>query len=142
MRLHKKKVVPSRFNIGKWVWANEENAMLKLEQFEKGLDENLEKVLKNPLFLQAVGTALNLNSYRKAWMNQALTSGWKLLQLPNKRDQERTLHLINELHHRIAELEAKLDESRETAIESDAKTESRIPRKKKTLNGSELRSIQ
>lgn len=116
--------------------------MLKLEQFEKGLDENLEKVLKNPIFLQAVGTALNLNSYRKSWMNQALTTSWKLLQLPNKRDQERTLHLINELHHRIAELETKLDESREAAMESDAKEESRIPRKKKTLNGSELRSIQ
>lgn len=116
--------------------------MLKLEQFEKGLDENLDKVLKNPVFLQAVGTALNLNSYRKAWMNQALTAGWKLLQLPNKRDQERTLHLINELHHRVAELETKLDQAREEAIENSAKSESRVGRKKKTANGSELVSIQ
>lgn len=35
-------------------------------------------------------------------------SGWKTLQLPNKRDQERTLHLINELHHRLSELETKI----------------------------------
>jgi hypothetical protein len=115
--------------------------MLNLEQFEKGLDENLEKVLKNPIFLQAVGTALNLNSYRKAWVNQALISGWKLLQLPNKRDQERTLHLINELHHRVAELEEKLDQAREAA-ETIVKSETRIARKKKTANGSELVSIQ
>jgi hypothetical protein len=116
--------------------------MFKLEQFEKDLDERLEKVLKSPVFLQAVGTALNLNSYRKAWTNQALISGWKLLQLPNKRDQERTLHLINELHHRVAELEAKLDEARESAAQSEEKAEARVSRKKKTANGSELVSIQ
>lgn len=119
--------------------------MFKFEQFEKDLDERLEKVLKNPVFLQAVGTALNLNSYRKAWTNQALIAGWKMLQLPNKRDQERTLHLINELHHRVAELETKLEETREAtedATQAEEKAEARVSRKKKTANGSELVSIQ
>lgn len=121
--------------------------MLKFDQFEKDLDEKLEKVLGNPLFLQAVGTALNLNSYRKIWMDQALMAGWKFLQLPNKRDQERTLHLINELHHRIAELEAKLEAARESNSSSDADAatsaaSSRLARRKKTANGSELVSIQ
>jgi hypothetical protein len=121
--------------------------MLKFGQFEKDLDEKLEKVLGNPLFLQAVGTALNFNSYRKIWTDQALMAGWKLLQLPNKRDQERTLHLINELHHRIAELEAKLEATRESSTDSDADSAptasgSRLARRKKTANGPELVSIQ
>jgi len=112
--------------------------MLKLEEIEKNLDEKLEKVLKNPVFLQAVGTALNLNSYRKAWMNQTLIAGWKMLQLPNKRDQERTLHLINELHHRVAELEAKLELERQLSEASEV----RVTPKKKTSSGPELVSIQ
>jgi hypothetical protein len=115
--------------------------MLKIDQFEKDFDEKLERILKSPVFLQAVGTALNINSYRKVWMNQALIAGLKLLQLPNKRDQERTLHLINELHHRVAELEAKLDQARASA-EEELKPEARINRKKKTANGSEIVSIQ
>jgi outer membrane murein-binding lipoprotein Lpp len=72
-----------------------------------------------------------------------LISGWKLLQLPNKRDQERTLHLINELHHRVAELEAKLDQAREGQEAAQETTaEVRVARKKKTSNGSELVSLQ
>jgi hypothetical protein len=73
-----------------------------------------------------------------------------MLQLPNKRDQERTLHLINELHHRVAELEGKLELARQSAetseIQTDAPVEGnselRVTRTKKTSNGSELVSIQ
>jgi hypothetical protein len=64
------------------------------------------KLFSHPRFLDAIGTALNFNHQRKAWLRRMLTASWKTLQLPNRRDQERTLYLIHELHHRIAKLEA------------------------------------
>lgn len=87
--------------------------MRTFNDLEKDIDVSLEKLVTHPTFLKTVGTVLNLNSYRKILMNRALTAGWKFLQLPNKRDQERTLHLINELHHKIAELEARLEVTRD-----------------------------
>lgn len=72
---------------------------------EQAIDQYLGKLLAHPLLLQTVGTVLNFNSYRKVWLDRVLTAGWKTLRLPNRRDQERTLHLINELHYRISELE-------------------------------------
>ncbi|MCM2277410.1 MAG: hypothetical protein NDJ89_04985 [Oligoflexia bacterium] len=86
--------------------------MKKLDTLEKSLDHKLEKLFSNPAFLGSISLLLNANSYRKLATNFALRQVWKALQLPNKRDQERTLHLIQELSHRIDILKDKLDRVR------------------------------
>lgn len=113
-------------------------------ELESRMDRLLEKVFSHPAFLQGVGTVLNLNSYRKLWVNRCLTVAWKSLQLPNKRDQERTLHLINELHHRIAELEEKLAPRKHDTIrvQRAASGPAGSGRKKKIRKDAEIFSIQ
>ncbi|MCM2323930.1 MAG: hypothetical protein NDJ90_11780 [Oligoflexia bacterium] len=96
----------------------------KLDAIEKTIDKNLEKLFANPAFLQSISMMLNANSYRKILVNFALTQIWKSLQLPNKRDQERTLHLIHELNHRIDTLKEEIDH---LTAEADAERERPAP---------------
>lgn len=79
------------------------------DSLEGKLDRKLSRVLCHPVFLQSVSAVLNANSHRKIWMDQTLLRVWKLAQLPNKRDQERTLHLLNELRLRIQDLESRME---------------------------------
>jgi hypothetical protein len=45
----------------------------------------------------------------RAAAEQAKAKIWGEMGLPTKRDQERTLHLLNQLHSRVLDLEEKLD---------------------------------
>lgn len=118
--------------------------MKNVAELESRLDRILEKVFSHPAFLTGVCTLINLNSYRKLWINRGLTQAWKALQLPNKRDQERTLHLINELHHRISELEEILDLRKRNAPEMPNPAHGSVAggRMKKARTDAEVFSIQ
>ncbi len=99
------------------------------KMWEKKTGSYLEKVLRNKSFLKASSEALNSGLKNKVVVDRALLQTWKNLLLPNKKDQEKTLHLLNELHGRIFDLEAKLDDLK---IKSDQAQAPIIQRKKTT----------
>ncbi len=70
----------------------------------------LETVLKNRLLLTPAGAALAQLTKTKARVDKTLSSSLGALGLATKRDQERTLHLLNRLESRLLDLEERLDE--------------------------------
>ena len=87
------------------------------DAFKKGFDSwenktavHLEKVLKNPIVLGPSGALLSVVMKAKARSDKAAASFWGSLGLPTKRDQERTLHALNQLESRLMDLEERLPE--------------------------------
>jgi len=86
------------------------------DQWKKGFDawENatakyMEEVMKSPLVLGPSGAMLTALMKAKAEGDRRLAELWGGWGLPTKRDQERTLHLLNRLESKILDLEEKLD---------------------------------
>jgi hypothetical protein len=91
--------------------------MLGWDIFKKGFDawetataSYLEQVLKNPLVLGPSGAMLTAAMKAKATSDKAAATWWGMVGLPTKRDQERTLHALNQLQSRLMDLEEKLAE--------------------------------
>lgn len=91
--------------------------MMLWDLWKKGFDawENataqyLEAVLKSPLVLAPSGAMLSAVMKAKARSDRLVEGVWGAVGLPTKRDQERTLHLLNQLQSRLNDLEQKLDE--------------------------------
>ncbi|NUM57962.1 MAG: hypothetical protein HUU56_04980 [Bdellovibrionaceae bacterium] len=78
------------------------------KEVEKHLENLLEMISTHPFFLNSLSLVLNTQSLSKLMMNQTLEKIWKSLQLPNKKDQEKTLYLIHELQFKIHQLEKEL----------------------------------
>jgi hypothetical protein len=76
--------------------------------WEKRTSEYFERLLRSPGFLNTMGGVMNSGYRNKIFVDRALSAVWRNLNLPNKQDQERTLHLLNELHSRIYDLEERL----------------------------------
>jgi len=74
----------------------------------------LEQWLKSPLVLGPSGAMLTAVMKAKAAGDRAKANWWGELGLPTKRDQERTLHLLNQLQSRIMDLEEKLEAKNNT----------------------------
>ena len=87
------------------------------DTWKKGFDvweaktaELLETMLKNPKFLEPAGTMLTASMKLKATTDQAMATWWGSWGLPTKKDQERTLHALNQLNSRLLDLEERLNE--------------------------------
>lgn len=85
------------------------------EFWKKGFDawesttaQYLEQWLKSPLALTPAGAALTATMKARAAAERAMTTWWGALGLPTKRDQERTLHALNQLQSRLLDLEERL----------------------------------
>jgi hypothetical protein len=88
------------------------------ETYKKGFDiwENatakyLEHWLKSPLVLGPSGMFLGSAMKAKAAYDKATSQWIGALGLPTKRDQERSLHALNQLESRLLDLEEKLEEA-------------------------------
>ena len=79
--------------------------------WEQQTAEYLEKLLRNPGFLEMSGGLLSGAMRSKVLVNDLLMATWKTMMLPNKRDQERTLHLLNELHSRVQDMEDRIEDN-------------------------------
>jgi hypothetical protein len=89
--------------------------MFAWENWKKGFDvwekttaSYLETLLKNPLVLEPSGALLTGVMRMKAASDRAIAHYWGALGLPTKRDQERTLHALNELQSKLLDLEERL----------------------------------
>lgn len=94
------------------------------ETWKKGFDawENatskyLEQLLKSPLLLYPSGMMLGSAMKAKAAYDKATAQWVGTMGLATKRDQERSLHALNQLESRLLDLEEKL----EKALEQNAK---------------------
>ena len=70
----------------------------------------LEIWLASPLVLQPAGALLSAAMKAKAARNKAAAQAWGAMGLATKRDQERTLHVLNQLQSRLMDLEEKLED--------------------------------
>lgn len=68
-----------------------------------------EQWLASPLVLEPAGALLTAVMKAKAAQNRAAASWWGGLGLPTKRDQERALHKLNQIHSRLLDLEERLE---------------------------------
>jgi hypothetical protein len=87
------------------------------ETWKKGFDawegitaRYLEQVMKSPLILEPAGAMLTAAMKAKASSDKMVAAFWGAWGLPTKRDQERTLHALNQLESRLLDLEEKLQE--------------------------------
>ena len=90
--------------------------MLGWDLWKKGFDawedttaRLLESWLRSPLLLEPSGAMLSATMRLKAASDQAAAAFWGALGLPTKRDQERTLHALNQLETRLLDLEERLE---------------------------------
>lgn len=83
--------------------------------WESATASYLEQVLVNPAVLGPAGTMLTIAMKTKAATDRAAASWWSSIGLPTRRDQERSLHKLNQLESRIADLEEQLADARVAA---------------------------
>jgi hypothetical protein len=89
------------------------------QQFKTAFDawENatakwVEEWMKSPFVLGPSGAMLTAAMKAKKVADDAKAQIWGQMGLPTKRDQERALHLLNQLQSRILDLEEKLESAR------------------------------
>lgn len=86
------------------------------DTYKKGFDawesvtaKVVESWLKSPLVLKPSGAMLTSMMRAKAASDRMSAMWWGSLGLPTKRDQERTLHLLNKLESRLNDSEERLE---------------------------------
>ena len=87
------------------------------ETWKKGFDAwesrtaaFLEVAMKSPLVLEPMGQLLSATMKVKAAQDKAVAQAWAAMGLPTRRDQERTLHALNQVQSRLIDLEERLQE--------------------------------
>lgn len=78
------------------------------KEFEVQMEAILEKLTTNPQFLSSLALLLNTQSQIKSLVNFSFEKIWKNIQLPNKKDQERTLYLLHELQFKLHQVEKEV----------------------------------
>lgn len=70
----------------------------------------VEEWMKSPLVLGPSGAMLTVAMKAKKAADDVKEQVWAQTGLPTKRDQERALHMLNQLQSRIMDLEEKLEQ--------------------------------
>jgi hypothetical protein len=81
------------------------------DAWEDATAKYAEQWMKSPFVLGPSGAFLSWAMKAKAAGDKAKADWWGQVGLPTKRDQERTLHLLNQLQSRVMDLEEKLEEA-------------------------------
>lgn len=78
------------------------------DAWERTTAEAFDEILRNPAVLQPAGALLSAAMRLKAASDRAAARWWGALGLSTKRDQERTLHKLNQLETRLLDLDERL----------------------------------
>lgn len=92
------------------------------KEFEQKLETLLEKLSTNPRILNSLSLALNTQAHIKSLVNFGFEKLWKGVQLPNKKDQERTLYLLHELQFKLHLMEKDITRLKSNPISSPSET--------------------
>jgi len=79
------------------------------DRWEDTTAKYLEHWLKSPMMLSPSAMMLTAVMKAKATSDQVRERLWSDLGLATRRDQERTLHLLNQIQSRLLDIEEKLD---------------------------------
>ena len=71
-----------------------------------------EEVLRSPLVLKPSGRMLSLAMRLKTANEKAMSTWLGAMGIPTKRDQERTLHALNQLQSQLYDLEEQIEDLR------------------------------
>lgn len=85
-----------------------ENYKKMFYAWEKSTAAMLDVWMQSPLLLEPAGAWLTAMMKMKANADKATAEAWGTLGLPTKRDQERTLHALNQIQSRLMDLEDRL----------------------------------
>lgn len=77
--------------------------------WEKAATELMDQLVRNPTVLQPVARTLTGAMRAKRLADRVLRKAWRLVGLPTKQEQERTLHLLNELNSKFLDLEERIE---------------------------------
>jgi hypothetical protein len=106
--------------------------MMLWDLWKKGFDawedataRYLEAVLKSSAVLVPSGALLSAILKLKAERERMTAQFWGALGLPSRRDQERMLHLLNQLQSRITDLELTMQQQRGRGTEPERMLENR-----------------
>jgi hypothetical protein len=78
--------------------------------WEKATAQYMETVMRSPAMLGPAGAMLTVAMKTKTATDKAVAAWWGSVGLPTKRDQERSLHKLNQLESRLLDLEERLEE--------------------------------
>jgi hypothetical protein len=88
--------------------------------WEQATSQYFEKLMSNPGVLGPAGTMLTLSMKTKAASDRVMSAWWSNIGLPTRRDQERTLHKLNQLETRLYDLEEQLADAKAASAGSPA----------------------
>jgi hypothetical protein len=80
------------------------------DAWEDATAKYAEQWLKSPLVLGPSGAMLSWMMKAKTQADKTKATFWGEMGLPTKRDQERALHMLNQLQSRIIDLEEKIEQ--------------------------------
>src|SRR4051812_756668 len=86
--------------------------------WEQATAQYMEKVLSNPGVLGPTGAMLTAAMKTKSATDKMVASMWSSMGLPTRRDQERSLHKLNQLESRLLDLEEQLYNAQRQATPS------------------------
>ena len=91
--------------------------MITWDLWKKGFDawedataKYAELWLRSPMTLVPAGSLFTAMMKTKAARDKAVASLWSAVGIPTRHDQERSLHALNQIQSRLADLEDKLAE--------------------------------
>lgn len=87
-----------------------ENWKKGFDVWEKATAQYIETAMRSPAMLGPAGSMLTLAMRTKTATDKAVAAWWGAMGLPTKRDQERSLHKLNQLEGRLLDLEEQLEE--------------------------------
>lgn len=76
--------------------------------WEHATAQYVEKLMQNPAVLNPAGAMLTAAMKTKTATDKALGTCWSMLGLPTRRDQERSLHKLNQLESQLHDLQEQL----------------------------------
>jgi hypothetical protein len=76
--------------------------------WEQATSQYMEKVMSNPQVLGSAGAMLTAFMKTKSATDKVMSTWWSTIGLPTRRDQERSLHKLNQLESRLYDLEEQL----------------------------------
>lgn len=78
--------------------------------WEKNTAQYMEQMMRSPAMLGPAGAMLTFAMKTKTATDKAVAAWWGAMGLPTKRDQERSLHKLNQLESRLLDLEERLED--------------------------------
>jgi|GEM_PF-525118 len=93
------------------------------DKWEQATSSYLDTLLKSPAILQPAGATLSAWARAKKMQDEMLAGWWSRSGLPTRREQERVLHAINQLHSRFHDLEEQIEDLQDELEQANAATD-------------------